>query len=154
MDARVHPRTRLSVPVQLYCNRRNSYHNRKTGNISPGGLFINGSPCGSMGSEFDIFMECVETDDPLRVRAQITRVAHNGFGMQFTGIDSCQIRLLEKVIQPDWDGRDPFEGLLIFAAREEVTDLADWLRLTSLVCNQYQRFALSQSRSGKHLHPG
>ncbi|MFQ5644581.1 MAG: PilZ domain-containing protein [Thiogranum sp.] len=148
MDTRTHPRTRVSVSVQLYCARRNSYHNGKTGDISPGGLFVNGSPCGTTGAEFDVFVECPETQDPLRFRAQIARVAPNGFGLQFTAVSPGQLELIEGMIRPDWDGRDTFEGLMIFAAREQVVDLADWLRLTSLVCGEYQRRALSQSLAG------
>jgi Fic family protein len=33
MEARLHPRTRLSMPVSLYCSEMNSYHQRRTGNI-------------------------------------------------------------------------------------------------------------------------
>ena len=153
MDARRHSRTRVSVPVQLYCPRRNSYHDRKTGDISPGGLFVNGSPCGVAGSEFNVFVDCAGTEDPLCLKTQIARVAPKGFGMQFTGLSSSQIMLLEKVIQPDWDGKDPLEGLMIFAVREHVVDLADWLRLTSLVCGEYQRRAraLSHARTNSSL---
>ncbi|GEM_PF-6046696 len=51
---------------------------------------------------------------------------------------------------PEWDGQDMFEGLIIFAARESVVELSEWMRLTSLVCNQYRHCArgrcLSQGR--------
>jgi len=43
-----------------------------------------------------------------------------------------------------------YEGLIIFAARESIVELSEWMRLTSLVCNQYRRCAngrkLSQRR--------
>ncbi|GEM_PF-1248686 len=153
MDARTHPRTRISVPVELHCTRRDRYHSRKTGDISPGGLFISGSPCGATGSEFEVLVPCEGSGDPLCLNARIARVAPDGFGMQFTGASPGQLRLLEQVIQPNWDGKDPFEGLMIFAAREPVVDLAGWLRLTSLVCGEYQRCALAHARSGARLEP-
>ena len=34
-----------------------------------------------------------------------------------------------------------FEGLIIFAAVEPAVELSDWMRLTSLVCNQYRHCA-------------
>jgi hypothetical protein len=45
---------------------------------------------------------------------------------------------------PKWDGNNVYEGLIIFAEREDITDLSEWLRLTSLVCNQYRRCARAQ----------
>jgi len=49
-----------------------------------------------------------------------------------------------------------YEGLIIFAERENIVDLSEWLRLTSLVwwlrltslvCNQYRRCARAQTLS-------
>lgn len=154
MDARTYPRTRLSVPVRISCSRRNSCHNRITSDISPGGLFVNGSPCGRAGSEFDVCMDCAELEDPLCLSALIAHIVPSGFGMQFTKISSSQLLLLENVIQPNWDGKDAFEGLMIFAAREQTVGLADWLRLTSLVSGDYQRRALSHSRTKNEQNPG
>jgi len=45
MEARAHPRSRLSVPVGLYCADKNRYYRRKINNISVGGLFVSGTPC-------------------------------------------------------------------------------------------------------------
>ena len=48
---------------------------------------------------------------------------------------------------PKWDGDNMYEGLIIFAERENIVDLSEWLRLTSLVCNQYRRCARAQTLS-------
>ncbi len=34
-----------------------------------------------------------------------------------------------------------FEGLIIFSTGESVIELSEWMRLTSLVCNQYRKCA-------------
>ena len=54
-------------------------------------------------------------------------------------------RLLEDIIWPKWDGEQLFEGLLIVAPHEDIVDLADWMRLTSLLCNQYRRLCCREN---------
>jgi hypothetical protein len=136
----------MSVAVNLFCPEQNTYHKRTTSDISPCGLFVSGSPCGHAGREFDVTLECPE-NEPLCFRAQVARTSSHGFGMRLTDISPGHRERLERLVEPDWDGEDIFEGLLIFASREHVVDLAGWLRLTSLVCREYRRCAQLHSRS-------
>ena len=60
---------------------------------------------------------------------------------------STRTKMPEDVLMPKWDGDNMYEGLIIFAERENIVDLSEWLRLTSLVCNQYRRCARAQTLS-------
>ena len=141
MEARAHPRTRLSVPVGLYCADKNRYYRRKISNISLGGLFISGASCGRSGIQLGVTVNPVnralESSD--RYPAQLIRRSVSGFALKFDPLDEQRMRVLEEVIWPKWDGEQLFEGLLIVAPHTDIVDLAGWMRLTSLLCNQYRR---------------
>ena len=141
MEARAHPRTRLSVPVGLYCADKHTYYRRKISNISVGGLFVSGSPCGRTGTRLEVVVNPINR--PLqpsdRYAAQVVRSSISGFALQFNRLNDQKLQALEEVIWPKWDGENMFEGLLIIAAHENIVDLAGWMRLTSILCNQYRR---------------
>jgi len=141
VEARAHPRTRLCVPVGLYCADKNRYYRRKINNISVGGLFVSGTPCGRNGSRLEVIINpanrAPEASD--RYTADVARSSASGFALKFNHLDEQKKRMLEDTIWPEWDGKELFEGLLIVAPHEDIVDLAGWMRLTSLLCNQYRR---------------
>ncbi len=141
MEARNHPRTRLSVPVGLYCTEKSTYYRRKINNISVGGLYVDGNPCGRKGAQLEVIINPAvsELESADRYTGEILRSCVSGFAMQFRYLDENQQRKMEELIWPKWDGEDMLEGLLIVAPREDVVDLADWMRLTSIVSRHYKR---------------
>jgi hypothetical protein len=152
VDARAHPRTRLSVPVGLYCASQNTYYRRKISNISVGGLFVSGTPCGRHGSQLEVIVNPVnrELRPSDRYRAQVVRSSLSGFALRFNDLDEEKRRSLDEVIWPKWDGEKLFEGLLIIALHEDIADLAGWMRLTSILCNQYRRLCGKNHRYRLH----
>jgi hypothetical protein len=149
VEARAHPRTRLSVPVGLYCADKKRYYRRKINNISVGGLFVSGSPCGRTGTQLEVIVNPVNRalQPSDRYTARIVRSSVSGFAMQFSHLDAQKTGALEEVIWPKWDGENMFEGLLIIAPHEDIVDLAGWMRLTSILCNQYRRLCCKN-----HIH--
>jgi len=141
MEARAHPRSRLSVPVGLYCADKNRYYRRKINNISVGGLFVSGTPCARNSTRLEVTINPAKRvqEAPDRYTAEVARSSASGFALKFNHLDEQKRRLLEDIIWPKWDGEQLFEGLLIVAPHEDIVDLADWMRLTSLLCNQYRR---------------
>ena len=141
MEARAHPRTRLSVPVGLYCADKKTYYRRKINNISVGGLFISGTPCGRGGTQLEVIVNPAERAPQAsdRYGARVVRSSVSGFALKFNHLDEQKKRSLEDIIWPTWDGEKLFEGLLIVARHENIIDLAGWMRLTSLLCHQYRR---------------
>ena len=141
MDARAHPRTRLAVPVGLYCADKNRYYRRKINNISVGGLFVSGSPCERSGAQLEVIVnpttQAPQASD--RYTTEVVRSSASGFALKFNHLDEQRELALEDIIWPKWDGEELFEGLLIVAPHEDIVDLAGWMRLTSLLCNQYRR---------------
>lgn len=153
IEKRTYPRTRLALPATLYCDNNDQYYDRKVSNISPGGIYVNGMPCGRIGMRFDIAVHSrVDTATPAqRFPAEMVRTGSGGFALRFSSLDTRTRHLLENTIWPHWDGQDSFEGLIMVAAREDTHDLGSWLHLTSIVCNQYRRVcyhpAATDSRS-------
>ena len=141
MEARAHPRTTLAIPVGLFCADKNRYYHRKIKDISVGGLFVAGAPCARNGMALDVIVNAARQspEQTQRYESQVVRNSAGGFACKFTHLDECKTRTLEDIIWPQWDGENMFEGLLIVAAHEHADDLAGWLRLTSLLCNQYRR---------------
>ena len=146
MDARTHPRRALSVPVELECHARNCHLVGRVKNISAGGMFVLAPAGVKTGWQFDICMKLPAWKDEQHVNATVQRVASNGFGLQFL-LDGDAQQILEDILLPNWDGNNVYEGLIIFAARESIVTLSEWLRLTSLVCNQYRHCARGHNLS-------
>ena len=141
MEERAHQRSRLSVPVGLYCADKNRYYRRKINNISVGGLSVSGTPCGRNGTRLEVIINPANRAQKAFVRytAEVARTSASGFALKFNHLDEQEKRLLEDIIWPKWNGKELFEGLLIVAPHEDIVDLAGWMRLTSLLCNQYRR---------------
>lgn len=141
MELRAHPRTRLSLPVGLYCPDKNTYYRRKIGNISIGGMFISGTSCARKGTGLDVIVNPGgnHVEESERYNAHIVRNSTEGFALSFHNLGETERKMLQEIIWPDWDGKNNFEGMLIVAARQNVDGLSGWLRLTSLVCNEYKR---------------
>jgi len=135
--------------VGLYCADKNKYYRRKSNNISVGGLYVSGSPCGRGGTQLEVMVNPVNrAQQPSeRFAAEVVRSSVSGFALKFNHLDEQKKRALEDVIWPKWDGEELFEGLLIVAPHEDIVDLAGWMRLTSVLCNQYRRLCCKN-----HIH--
>jgi hypothetical protein len=127
--------------VGLYCADKNRYYRRKISDISVGGLFVSGSPCGRSGAQLEVMVNPANrAQQPSdRYTTEVVRSSVSGFALKFDQLDEQKKHALEDLIWPKWDGENMFEGLLIVAPHEDIVDLAGWMRLTSLLCNQYRR---------------
>jgi len=141
MDARLHQRVKLSIPVSLYSRERHGILQRRSANISLGGLFVSGSPCGCCGSCLEVMVDIIGMKDVATqaLIGEVVRLTSSGFALRFRNPVESQRRMLERLLWPRWDGANLFEGMLLLTMREEVTDLASWMRLTSLLCGPYKR---------------
>ena len=130
-----------TISVGLYCSHKNSYQNKKACNLTTTDLLICGNTCGNTGMEFEIIFNpiCHRHGPSLRLPAQIARNTIDGTVFEFTRMGEQDKHMLEDIIWPKWDGLDMFEGLLVLAAYEDATDLAGWLKLTSLVNKEYKQ---------------
>jgi hypothetical protein len=160
MDARIYPRSRLAVPVDLYSNAKNCHLHGKVQDVSVGGMFVQAPACFCVqtgvqeGWQFDLRMIVPGHSKEQHLNAAVRRTTVNGFGLQFQLGNGAQ-QMVEDLLLPNWDGNNVCEGLIIFASRESIVDFSEWLRLTSRVCNQYRRYARAQDfskRRGKHKH--
>lgn len=141
MEAVNPPRPDYTLHVGLYNAKNNTYQDRKARNLSTNGMLICGSSCGRTGMDIEIHFNTFKYrhGQSLRLPARIVQNNVNGSVVEFTCLDGEAKCFLEHIIFPQWDGEDMYEGLLILAAYEKVTDLAGWLRLTSLIHGEYKR---------------
>lgn len=141
MEARAHPRSSLQLKTELVCLNTQEHYQRYIRNISMGGLFVSGTPCGNTGMEVSLFVTPLNkpVEESKRFPARIIRTSNSGFALKFGDIGDSDNRILDMLTKPQWDGKNVFEGLLIAAAREHVMSLSECLRLTSVICNNYRR---------------
>lgn len=141
MEARAHPRSSLQLKTELVCLNTQAHYQRCIRNISMGGLFVSGSPCGNAGMEVSLFVTPMNkpVEDSKRFPARIIRTSNSGFALKFGEIGDSDSHILDMLTKPKWDGKNVFDGLLIAAAHEHVMSLSECLRLTSVVCNDYRR---------------
>ncbi len=141
MEARAHPRSSLRLNTELVCLDTQTHHQRCIRNISLGGLFVSGAPCGNTGMEVSLFVTPMDrpVEDSKRFPARIIRTSNSGFALKFGDIADSDSRILNMLANPQWDGKNLFDGLLIAASHEHVLSLSECLRLTSVVCNDYRR---------------
>lgn len=131
MERRRHPRVRCRLPVELYCPGASSSISCKIRDLSLGGLFAVGQPAVRADAALEIRLR--KGRERIGLRARVARVTLDGVGVEFGPLDAEQSAFLQEVMWPRWDGRDILEGVMILAADGEIRDLAEWMRLTSVV---------------------
>jgi hypothetical protein len=131
MERRRHPRVRCRLPVELYCPGANSGISCKVRDLSLAGLFAVGQPAVRADAPLEIRLR--KGRDRVTLRARVARVTLDGVGVEFGALDTGQSDFLHEVMWPSWDGRDILEGVMILAGDGEIRDLAEWMRLTSVV---------------------
>ena len=157
MEARAHPRSSLQLKTELVCLDTQTHHQRCIRNISLGGLFVSGTPCGNTGMEVSLFVTPMDksAQESSCFPARIIRTSNSGFALKFGVIGDSDNHILDMLTKPQWDGKNVFDGLLIAAAHEHVMSLSECLRLTSVVCNDYRRMsavATCLSMKGRHAN--
>lgn len=147
MEARAHPRLNLRLNTELVCVSSRTCHRRQVQNISMGGLFIAGDACTRPGMEVSVVVAPLysEVQHSRQLPARVVRTSGSGFAVQFSDLSSKDCRLLKQLMEPEWDGKNVFEGLLIVAAREHVMSLSECLRLTSVICDRYRHLCEAKS---------
>lgn len=133
-DRRKHNRIGLRVPLGVYCDNEATRHACHTRDICIGGLFAEGLPCAHSTAAARIQM-VLPDETELILSARVARATPQGAGMQFHGNEDTQLRKLEALLTPDWQGSDLLEGVVSIAPWYTAADLADWMRLTTIVSN-------------------
>lgn len=117
-----------------------------TQEISHDHVFIQGGPKIRHGSE--VQLEFNRPDgQPVAVNCVVMPHTGERLLLCYGELADAERALLKKAIWPEWDGRDLLKGLILMADRCEEQTLAEWLRLTSLLCLMQQRGAVGASNS-------
>jgi len=141
MDARAHPRITVRLKIELVCPDQNNSDHRLTTNVSLGGIYVAGSPCGNIGTPLAVVITPIHRPQECSAPfpSTVVRSTPGGFALRFDSMSQQQADELQCMIRPRWDGENIFEGLLIAASQENVTELSDCLRLSSVVCDRFRR---------------
>ncbi len=147
MEARTSERVKLSLPVGMFATGQQVIIKRQTGDISTGGLYVQGGAWGRTGTELQIVIDPdgLSGDHSAPMTGEIVRQGANGFAVRFKYLGEAHVRQLEDLIWPEWNGENLFEGMMIVVTREQVTDLATWMHLTSILCSHYKRLCAFKS---------
>ena len=132
-DARRHPRTTFRLAVDLFSGTDATRRTCLTRDIGIGGLFAVGA------------QQYLEPDEPIQVaigpdqgralhlEGRVARVNGRGAGIEFVGNSPATMEVFATLLTPKWDGKGLLDGVLMAAPWQHDHDLADWMRLTSLV---------------------
>lgn len=104
-----------------------------TQEISNDHVFIQGGPRLRGGCTVELTFNR-RNGDPVSVNCVV--VPHSGERLLlcYGQVPANERAHLHTALWPDWDGRDLLDGLILMADRCEQQTLAEWLRLTSLLC--------------------
>ncbi|MCU7806655.1 MAG: PilZ domain-containing protein [Candidatus Thiodiazotropha sp. (ex Semelilucina semeliformis)] len=141
MNARKHPRTKTSFQVTLTNKAGSTVQTRIVNNISHAGFFVSSLTNLKKYDEYELLVKRPASNESMRLPARVSRVGPEGCGFEFLNLQTDQQQLLNRLINPDWDGKDLLEGVMMYGPLEETTDFAACMRLTSLLGRRYKRSA-------------
>lgn len=149
MEARTNQRVKISVPVGMFSAGQPEIVKRQTADISTGGLYARGGSWGRTGQEVDVIIDPdgMGGTSSTPIRGEIVRQGASGFAVRFKYLGEAHIRQLEELIWPEWNGENLFEGMMILIMREQVTDLASWMHLTTILCSHYKRLCSMRTQT-------
>lgn len=151
MDARAHPRTNLRLHAITGVPGTGTRSRVTVENISLGGLFVRGVAGPPVGKQLQVAIGAttLAASQAIPLDAHSVRSNSRGFALHFDTIDSHSASLIEKLMHPDWDGRNLFDGLLIAATHEQLDSLAQCLQLSSVISGRYRNHC-SINREKQH----
>lgn len=131
-DARQHQRIGFRLPVDLYCGEDDTRRVCFTRDIGLGGLFADGLRCLAPGDPVHIAISPGE-HGRLDLDSKVTRVNDEGAALKFIDNSPASMEVLQALLTPDWSGGHLLDGVLRIAPWYRDSDLAGWMRLTSIV---------------------
>ena len=147
MESRKYPRIRTSFLASLISGN-GTRQNRRIENISESGFFISGPSTQKQGERCQLTIRIADDPGELTLDALVVHSDADGLGFAFESLDARQLQQLTQCINPRWDGRDLLEGVIMHGILENTDNLADSLRLTSLLSSNYQRTSKAFSQTG------
>ena len=137
LEARSHHRVNFRLPVSLFKQSAAEAQACFSHDIAYGGLFAEGARAFALGEPVHVVI-APDTGDPLHLDGRVARRCSNGVGCQFVGNSPASMEVLEALLSPTWDGENLLDGVVRFAPWYRESDLAGWMRLTSMV-SDWQR---------------
>lgn len=136
-DVRRHPRIAYRLAVDLFCNEDPGGRQCHTRDIGLGGMFAEGGDC--LKRNEAVRLELGPTGrGRLHLGARVNRVSTSGAALEFVDNSPATLEVLDALLQPKWDGGNLLDGVITIAPWYRQTDLAGWMRLTSIV-SDWQR---------------
>lgn len=113
----------------------------RTANIGMKGVFLPRTFNRPLGSVCKLIIHD-QAQEPLKIKARVTHLANGGVGFTFTNPANSEKQRLEKIMNPQWDGKDFMEGvMMILRYSQPTTELKDCLSMTHLLSSQSHLFS-------------
>jgi hypothetical protein len=145
-DRRRHSRTdcRISACIeQAGIALKDSYC--RTGNIGMKGVFLPKAIHRPLGTVCKLIIHD-HNQEPLKIDARVTHLGNGGVGFTFTKTATTENQRLKNIVDPQWDGRDFMEGMMLMLRYSQpATELKDCLSLTTALSAQSHLFNHTKS---------
>ena len=138
-EVRRHPRMACRLAVDLCIWPEETPCQCRTLDIGLGGLFLTGAPSLRPEQPLSVtFGRRERESEQLQMNARIVRVTAEGAGCAFAEHGQQTMLMLKALLTPDWDGKNLLDGVMKIAPWYHGTDLAAWMRLTSIVSDWHR----------------
>lgn len=143
-EARNHQRIAFRMAVDLFRPQDANPQRCHTRDIAYGGLFAVGARDMAPGQTVRLAVGS-DNGGGLHLDGRVVRVGGNGAGFQFVGNSPASLEVLRTMLTPNWDGENLLEGVVRMAPWYRESNLAGWMRLTSLVSDWHRLTQMNAS---------
>jgi hypothetical protein len=132
-EARQNQRISYQMMVEVFDDHSDRPpRNLRTRDVGLGGVYLVGAGDMAPGSNVHVAI-ADHGDGGLHLEGRVVRTGHDGAALQFEGNSAASMEVLSTLLAPKWDGENLLDGVVSMAPWDGSTQLAGWLRLTSLV---------------------
>lgn len=132
LESRPHQRLPFRLALNLFTDSERHPQQCVSRDIGYDGLFAMGARNLKPNDSVRLSVE-VGHGESLHLDGRVSQVAVDGVECEFAGNSPATLEVLDALLSPKWDGRNLLEGVMTFAPWYHDTNLASWMRLTSLV---------------------
>lgn len=129
-----HDRRRLPFRLGLILFSETDQHPQHcfSRDIGYDGLFAEGTQNLKEGDALRIVID-IGNGEGLHLDGRVSHITSDGAECEFAGNSPATLEVLDALLSPKWDGKNLLDGVITFAPWYHNTNLASWMRLTSLV---------------------
>lgn len=134
IERRAESRVGYRRNVDVYSVRLGVTRRCQISNLCTGGMFVNGAGWMPPGEALRVTLDA-PNDSSLVMDARVIHHRDDGVGVAFEHLSSEHKTLLGNMLTPSWSGDTLLDAVVGMAPWSRQTNLAGWMRLTSLAAD-------------------